>query len=305
MRKLDIQAAPETAEMQQERIDLQQQLRSDCRVKELFDRFHVPARELSANAYMIDAWRRNAALCDGCRGLQECRQARRGLRAGLKYDGILKDTVDACPYQLQKEQREAHLAHYLVSDLGEEFAAVSFKDIRLDQESNAYVTVLRTVMQACDAGESIYLYGNMGSGKTYLAACAANQYARQGASVAFVHCPAFCERISRLQRTGEYRTEADRLSFAKFLVLDDIGAEEVTERSRAVMLAVLDARMRNHLPTWYTSNADFPALENHFLVTGKGKDTMEAQRLMERIRSASRPVLLLGDDRRMEDRSEG
>jgi len=305
MKRIEFEAAPETAEMQQQRADLLDQLRQDQAVQEFFERSHVPARELSANAYMIDAWRRNMSLCKGCAGLQECRQTRRGMRAGLKYDGILKDTVDACEYQVRKERAEAHLSHYLVSDLGEEFAAVSFAGIRLDRESGDYVTALRTVMQACHAGEGVYLYGNMGSGKTYLAACAANQYARAGASVAFVHCPAFCERISRLQRTGEYRPEAERLSFARFLVLDDIGAEEVTERSRAVMLAVLDARMRNHLPTWFTSNADFPALESHFLVTGKGRDTMEAQRLMERIRTLSKPVLLLGDDRRMEDRSAG
>jgi primosomal protein DnaI len=79
----------------------------------------------------------------------------------------------------------------------------------------------------------------MGVGKTYLAACAANERARKGDKTAFIHYPTFTMRMAAQINDGEYRTELKRLMYADFLVIDDIGAENCTEWNRDQLLLPL------------------------------------------------------------------
>jgi primosomal protein DnaI len=99
---------------------------------------------------------------------------------------------------------------------------------------------------------------------------------------------------------GEYRTEFERLKFCRFLVIDDIGAESVTEWNRdAVLLPVLDARYEDGLATWFTSNCDYESLKSHFMYVRGGKEeSLKASRILERIQAMCEIALLTGKDRR-------
>ena len=225
----------------------------------------IPAEAVARQPQRVQDWLKELSLCQNCTGLSACRQKRKGWRTSLRYDGILSDTMETCRFADEKQKQEAHLDQYLIKDLGAAMETASFEDIRVtDQDSRSYVNALMKTMTACSVMKGLYLYGNLGTGKTYLSACAANQLARQGKQIAFVHCPAFAERLRTLQKTNEHRTEISRMTYADFLVLDDIGAEEVNERLRAVILSVLDARMQNGRCTWFTSNYDFRTLQQHF-----------------------------------------
>jgi len=215
------------------------------------------------------------------------------------YDGLLQETLEACPYQVNKEKAEAHLSNYVISDLSQDLATVQFDEIDLSEESKSYLNAVLEVKELLLAEKGAYIYGNMGTGKTYLAACAANETAMNNDRVVFVHYPAFCQRLSATLKTGEYRKTIEQCGYVKLLVLDDIGAEDVTERNRAVLLSILDERMKNHRMTWFTANADFDTLHEHFLATYLGNDTMQADRIMERIKALATPVYLDGPDRRI------
>ncbi|MCH4265060.1 MAG: ATP-binding protein [Solobacterium sp.] len=281
-----------------QKAELISSLKQDSRVRQLFADQAIPAEQLETSAYLFEDWRTRTAPCEGCTGLAQCRMVHQGMRQGLRYDGILKEVIEACPYRSSQDQLEAHCSKYLVSDLSEDMKTVSFENIKLDQETGDYMKSMSAAIQACISNRGVYLYGNMGTGKSYLAACASNYHARNNESCAFVHCPSFCARVSATMRSGEYRTEAERMSFVKFLVIDDIGAEEVTDRSRALLLSILDSRMQNHLCTWFTSNEDYDSLKNHFITTGRGEDSLQADRVMERIKALSIQIHLIGRDRR-------
>jgi primosomal protein DnaI len=298
MKRLNLNVAPESADAQKTRLQLADMLAGDKAVQALCQRENIPMQVLQEEAYTFKRWRDNAALCLGCPGLKKCRQPRTGYCLGLRYDGLLQEVAEPCAYRRQKEKKEAHLARYLVSDLGENFAQVSFQDISLSGEPQAYIKAVRAALDLCRHGKGCYLYGPMGSGKTYLAACAANYTASSGGSVAFVHSPAFHERVGLDRRNREYESEAQRMSCADLLVVDDIGAEEVTDKGRSVLLAVLDARMAGGRMTWFTSNLDFASLEQHFMGMLAGDDRMMALRLMERIRALAQPVFVDHADRR-------
>ena len=137
----------------------------------------------------------------------------------------------------------------------------------------------------------------MGTGKTYLSACALNEAAKNKRKVAFVQCSRLSERISNYH--VDSKTEVDRLMYADFVVFDDIGAEEVSEKYRSVLLSILDARMQNHLMTWFTSNEDYKTLLEHYTFSNKSEDKYEAMRIIERIQTLSKPIELIAEDRRI------
>ena len=279
------------------------ELLQDPEAMKIIQSHGIPAEAVARQPQRIHDWLQELSRCRNCTGLADCKQKRRGWRSSLRFDGVLSDTMETCRYADEKQKQEAHLEQYLISDLGAAMATASFEDIKVtDSDTRSYVNALMKTMTACSSMKGLYLYGNLGTGKTFLSACAANQLARQGKQIAFVHCPAFAERLRTLQKTNEHRTEISRMTYADFLVLDDIGAEEVNERLRAVILAVLDARMQNGRCTWFTSNYDFRTLQQHFTLPYDGRNELDAMRIMERIRALAEPLEIIGEDRRLVNR---
>ncbi len=258
---------------------------------------HIPLEEIKLHPYRLNRYLETKNLCKNCLGLTYCKQKQKGFYESLSYNGILEDELVRCVFAQKKDQAEAHLKNYLVSDLGTDYNTVSFSNMKLEQESKAYISVLSAVMKAYQNNDGIYLYGNMGTGKTYLAACALNEASQNKRKVAFVQCSRLSERISNFHIDSQ--NEIDRLSYANFVVFDDIGAENVTEKYRSVLLGILDARMQNHLMTWFTSNEDHKTLLEHYVFSNKGEDRYEAMRILERIQALSKPIELIAEDRRI------
>lgn len=292
-------------DLEGERQKLIHDLSSDHAVIDELNRLDIPLEEISRHPYQIKRYLDDISKCSGCTSLNMCRRQQKGYRPSLSYDGILTNAVTACEFEIRRSINEAHLKNYLICDLSDEMKQVSFESIDLDDQDSAYIRSMNHALRCCMQSKGLYLYGSMGTGKTYLAACAANYMAKDGKKTAFVHYPSLCQRITATLRTGEYKTETDRLSYADFVVIDDIGAEEVTDRTRNLLLSILDARMQNRKTTWFTSNNDFSTLLDHFVTTSKGDDRMEAMRILERIRALAETEKMVGRDRRTLSQTNG
>jgi primosomal protein DnaI len=84
------------------------------------------------------------------------------------------------------------------------------------------------------------------------------------------------------------------------LMLDDIGAEAMSSWTRDEVLGpILQFRMLEKLPTFFTSNFNLDQLEHHLTYSQRGEEEkMKARRIMERIKYLSEPVMLDGPNRR-------
>lgn len=250
--------------------------------------------------WRVKKWLDDFSPCINCKGLRQCQQGIHGYYNNLAYDGILQVEKKACLFERKKLEDEKHLSMYLINDMPEDYRTVSFESLKLESEETAYRKTVSVAMQYCKEGKGLYLYGPMGTGKTYLSACAANYMARHNQKVCFIHYPSFTRKMAALVKTGEYQKEAERLCYCDFLVIDDIGAEAVTPWNRdQILLPVLSKRYDSHLLTWFTSNEDMKSLKEHFVSTGKGgEENMKAERIIERIENLSEMKTLLGEDRR-------
>lgn len=137
-------------------------------------------------------------------------------------------------------------------------------------------------------GKGLLLYGSVGVGKTFAAACIANALIDREYSVLVTTFDRI-EKTTFGMRTGrqEYFDSLNRYSL---LVLDDLGAERGTEYMQEIVYSVIDGRIRANRPMIITSNLTSQQLKN--------PETISEQRIYSRILKMCHPICIVGDDQR-------
>ena len=149
--------------------------------------------------------------------------------------------------------------------------------------------------------KGLYLYGDFGVGKSFMVAALAHDLSeKRGVSSTLLHYPSFVINVKNAIGDGNVKTLVDELKLSEVLILDDIGAEQSTAWVRdEILQVILQYRMQENLPTFFTSNFNFEELEQHFAKGKHGNDeTWEARRVMERIRYLAEETRLEGVNRR-------
>ena len=149
--------------------------------------------------------------------------------------------------------------------------------------------------------KGLYLYGDFGVGKSFMVAALAHDLSeKRGVSSTLLHYPSFVIDVKNAISDGNVKTLVDELKLSEVLILDDIGAEQSTPWVRdEILQVILQYRMQEDLPTFFTSNFDFEDLEKHFAKGKHGNDEIwEARRVMERIRYLAEETRLEGVNRR-------
>ena len=84
------------------------------------------------------------------------------------------------------------------------------------------------------------------------------------------------------------------------LMIDDIGADAMSSWIRdEVFGVILQYRMQEQLPTFFSSNFTMDELEQHLSVTQRGdEEPLKAKRIMERIRYLTKEIEMTGRNRR-------
>lgn len=154
-------------------------------------------------------------------------------------------------------------------------------------------TALAKARQCCDAvaaggsPRGLLLMGQVGCGKTHLAAAAANDLLARRKSVLFLVVPDFLEEL-RGAFSGvdelEVRRLNERAKTVDLLVLDDLGSHNFSDWTRSVLFSILNYRMNEGLTTLATTNLDFAALQE-----------LLGDRSLSRLLSLCEPCLLACD----------
>lgn len=136
--------------------------------------------------------------------------------------------------------------------------------------------------------KGLLLYGSVGTGKTYFAACIANRLIDNGYSVLMTN---FARLTNQIQGMFEGKQELiDSLNKYTLLIIDDLGAERKSEFMQETVFNIIDSRYRSGLPFIITTN----------LTPGEIKSPQEVNfaRIYDRVLERCFPVEISGQSRR-------
>ena len=154
------------------------------------------------------------------------------------------------------------------------------------------------VLARVEAGEGLYIWGkSTGSGKTSWACKIMSYYFRKIAfntglenEGLYIFLPTFLEdlRDSYDSREADFEQVLSMVKSCKLLIIDDIGAERVTEWVRERLVSIINTRVSNDLATIYTSNLSPEELRAEL-----------GDRIASRVLGSSQVIEITGGDRRV------
>ncbi len=135
----------------------------------------------------------------------------------------------------------------------------------------------------------ILFWGDVGTGKTFAAACIANALLEKQVPVLMTSFPKILDQMGSMYSEERQRYIAS-LGRYPLLVIDDLGCGRSTEYTREQVYAVIDERYKSHLPLIVTTN----------LTIGEIRDPADSARarIFSRILEMCTPVFVGGQDRR-------
>ncbi|WP_195183581.1 primosomal protein DnaI [Streptococcus infantis] len=217
--------------------------------------------------------------------------------------GYADVSYEETPELIAAEKEAAIKKRLKLINLPSSLKNVSFLDVYRDDVARLAVLnrMIKFVNDYPENRKGLYLYGDFGVGKSFMVAALAHDLSeKRGVSSTLLHYPSFVIDVKNAIGDGNVKNLVDEIKQAEVLILDDIGAEQSTPWVRdEVLQVILQYRMQEDLPTFFTSNFNFEDLEKHFAKGKNGNDeTWEARRVMERIRYLAEETRLEGENRR-------
>lgn len=147
-----------------------------------------------------------------------------------------------------------------------------------------------------DDGRGLYIHGNVGTGKTYLASAMARMFIDAGYSVVLTTTLSMLEDIQ--DTYGKEASSLDavlRFASSDVLILDDFGKESASAWSASMLFQIVNYRYEAMRPLIVTSQYDLAGLEKRIARQGEYES---ARAIVSRLRQMCHEVKLSGNDRR-------
>lgn len=243
--------------------------------------------------------------CQNCKGLCFCKNEMKGYKLIPNVlDNKINFEYEACSYMKKNLKETSFLNNIKLYNEPSELKNARIKDIYVDDKSR--VEVIKYINDYIknynkNRLKALYLTGSFGSGKTYLISALFNELAKQNVSSVIVYFPEFLRTLKSSFNDIEnsYNERFNYVKNAKLLLIDDIGAENLTTWGRDEILGtILQYRMQENLPTFFTSNLNMKELEEHLSITTSSSDKVKARRIIERIKYLTDEMALIGINRR-------
>ena len=140
------------------------------------------------------------------------------------------------------------------------------------------------------SGKGLLLFGSVGTGKTFLAACIANEVVNNYSAL----MTSFAEINDKISENMNCRKRIiDDIKRVDLLILDDLGAERNSDYMQELVYEIVNARYESRKPLIVTTNLSLTDIKNP-------KET-RLNRIYDRIIQMCTPVLINGESKRKQE----
>ncbi|MFV0519538.1 MAG: ATP-binding protein [Lachnospirales bacterium] len=201
-------------------------------------------------------------FCEKCKdtGLIEA-----GVRCQCYYNALSKKMLEMFKLtkKLNEENFETFSLDFFSKDKDPNTGVSPYDQI------NSNLKKIHSATKNSEDLENIYIYGDTGTGKTFLLNCIANKVLNMNNSI--VYLPA--QELLNIINAFKFNNNTHEFANAEFynflcscdmLLIDDLGTEANTTFAQAEFFYLLDLRIRNKRATVISSNLGLGDLENNY-----------------------------------------
>lgn len=168
-------------------------------------------------------------------------------------------------------------------------------DYGIPREYLAYTAETAELIAAIENGHNVWVSGDVGTGKSVLAANVGRDLIARGYRVRWISA-AQAIQDERTAITNGAPSRWHTYCAVPILIIDDVGKANATDYTASLLFTLAEARTSNGLPTIATSNYTGGKLIER--LTNKG-DTATAQAIVSRLVGGAHVVHMGGNDRRL------
>lgn len=157
-----------------------------------------------------------------------------------------------------------------------------YRDLDTDKSLNGFMD------------KNLFIYGGSGVGKTVFVCSIAKEYIKRNERVRYYNYPKLIMELQNLYMKNSREFTAvdlakDIADFNGVIVLDDLGAEKLTDFTRQITYYIINEREQWLVPLIITSNFDLDTI-----------DSMVDPRISSRIAGMCEVIKFTGKDRRLD-----
>jgi len=234
--------------------------------------------------------------CENCNSINECKQDTLGLEPVIKYeDGKIKSYQKDCNFKIHKDklQLEDELINAMYMPKMIYDATLEDYKTNTDARMEIYKYVMR-FLKLFPMGEKmkgLYIWGEYQKGKTYTLAATANELTKLGYSVIIAYYPDLVRELKSSIGNNTLESLISKLKQTDILMLDDIGGEAQSSWIRDEVLGpVLQYRLLDERPTFFTSNVAIKDLAAYLVSNSQTAEKMKSFRIISRIKSLTEEI---------------
>ena len=235
--------------------------------REFIDKYELTNKEIMDNFLPLLLVSENYEKCKNCNGLNNC--PLEGVKGYfnvpvIDFYGTIDTEFKACKYM---EERNL----YIYRDFDDKKLnwLLTEKDVNVIGR-NKILNLLGKLSKDKNT-KGIYLYGDNGIGKSYLAICCANRIVKsEKKQIAYVDVKKFISEMTKLiyEDKSLFNEKLDIIKNAPYLFLDGLGNEKISKFTRDdIILSILEYRKEKNLKnTVIISKYDFKDLKKLYKI---------------------------------------
>lgn len=230
--------------------------------------------------------------CKDCRGLYQCHKVSKGMKQAVHVENHhLKTILVPCKYGKEILEKQNILSHITVSNVSDDLLLSDLKSIKDIMNKELASTIDHFLSNTSKKG--LFICGPSGCGKSTLAGFLTRSLAKQGYHLGYVNFPTYLIDLKNSFSEFGNDNNIEELRNVDYLVIDDLGGENVTSWSRdEVLAAVLTYRNQNKKITLFTSQYTQDDLIKIYTLKKDAREKIKVERLLNTIFTMSMPIMI-------------